>query len=324
MQVPVPSNWLGEGESPNLALLQAEWEENSEPEGRALLFAARDGARLAGRVFEPATPARAVAVLAPATGVPQRYYFGFARWLRERGYAVLCFDYRGMGMSPTPDGGVTMRDWVARDLSAALALARQRAGRGSQSLPLVWFGHSLGGNGLPMVEGLEHLDAAVTLGSQFGYWRLWDGWRAQVTRIFFQHWLPLWVRLSGRLPGWALGGGEALPGAAAMDWARWGLLPGYMRDDPACKADWAPQRFRGSLQVWSIHDDRLYGPRRAVDALADCFREGAARVERFHLFPNEVGLKRVGHFGIFRRSAAQQLWPLLLSRLEARLPALAS
>ena len=37
-------------------------------------------------------------------------------------------------------------------------------------LPLLWVGHSLGGNGLPLVQGLEHINAVITLGSQFGYW----------------------------------------------------------------------------------------------------------------------------------------------------------
>lgn len=313
--------------SPNLPLLQAALpgDEPGAIEGLALGFAAADGALLQGRVFEPQGRAHAVAVLAPATGVPQRYYQAFAQWLAARGYAVLSFDYRGMGASraAAAGGAASMRDWIRLDLSAALAAARERAGRGPQRLPILWVGHSLGGNGLPLLQGLEHLDAAVTVGAQFGYWGLWPaGWRRTVTRVFFAHWVPLWVRLSGRLPGWALGGGETLPAAAAMDWSRWGRSAGYFTDDPVCRDWYRPQDFRGHLQLWSLADDLAFGPAPAVDALARCFGPANAKVERFHLHPHELGLQRLGHFGPFRRAVGARLWPLLLERIETRVPAL--
>ncbi|MBH9554221.1 alpha/beta hydrolase family protein [Inhella gelatinilytica] len=314
------AQWPAQMGSPDLAHLQAGWSE--EFGGRPLVFEAADGAALRGCVFEPRQTARAVAVVAPATGVPQGYYRAFALWLASRGYAVLTFDYRGMGHSRAAPGP-SLRNWVRLDLSAALAAARQRAGQGVNRLPLVWVGHSLGGNGLPLIEGLVHLDAAVTLGSQFGYWGLWpSGWRRQLTRFFFSTWIPAWVRSTGRLPGWALGGGEALPAAAALDWARWGVSPGYFLDDPECQSWYRPEDFRGQLQLWSLSDDLTYGPPEAVNALADCFQRVGAKVERFHLRPEEVGLPSLGHFGPFRRTAAERLWPLLLERLEARVPQL--
>lgn len=320
------ASWSLDFGSPNLGMLHdaLPLPHPAVDPGHALSFLAADGTPLRGRAFEPDRPAHAVAVLAPATGVPQRYYQAFAQWLARRGYAVLSFDYRGMGASQQPGGAAaSMRDWVRHDLSGALQAARQRAGGGPQALPLLWIGHSLGGNGLPLVEGLDRLDAAITVGSQFGYWRLWRaGFHRQITRFFFAHWAPFWVRLTGRLPGWALGGGESLPGAAALDWSRWGLSPNYYLDDPQC-ADWyRPQDFRGHLQLWSIEDDPTFGPAPAVDALAACFNASAGSVERLHLAPRAVGMRRLGHFGPFRRQAQARVWPLLLESIEARVPRL--
>ena len=52
----------------------------------AVQFAATDGHPLHGHWFVPQhRAAHAVAVVAPATGVPQRYYHAFARWLAARG-----------------------------------------------------------------------------------------------------------------------------------------------------------------------------------------------------------------------------------------------
>lgn len=298
---------------------------NANHAQRSVSFAATDGATLHGHWFIPAhgTP-HAVAVLAPATGVPQRYYHPFAQWLAARGYAVLSFDYRGMGRERTRHRNASMRQWLRHDLSGALQCAHAlRQQESNPSLPLLWLGHSLGGNGLPLVQGLEHLDAAVTVGSQFGYWKLWPrGWHRTVTRFFFGTWIPLCVRLTGKLPGWALGGGETLPRQAALDWGRWGMSQRYYLDDPHCAPWYQPQAFRGHLQMWSIEDDKTYAPPDAVNALAQCFADSAGQVERLHLHPQTVGLRQLGHFGPFRRSSAKTLWPLLLQHIEARVPRL--
>lgn len=315
-------------ESPDLAHLHAHLpfqEEASAPvNASAVRFAASDGHALHGHWFVPQQRSpHAVAVVAPATGVPQRYYHAFARWLAARGYAVLCFDYRGMGKGSTAVGRTGMREWVRHDLSGALAFAKGRAAQHTRELPLLWVGHSLGGNGLPLVQGLEHLHAVVTLGSQLGYWKLWPrGWHRQVTRLFFGRWVPLCVRLTGRLPGWALGGGEALPGAAALDWSRWGMSPGYFCDDPACAHWYQPEQFRGYMQMWSIDDDNTFGPSGAVDALAACFAQSSGQVERLHLCPGDVGRKTIGHFGVFQRAAEAKIWPLVLQHIESKVPVL--
>lgn len=318
-------------ESPDQAHLHAHLPFQGDSTGQkagvgmdAVQFPATDGHPLHGHWFVPQRRlAHAVAVMAPATGVPQRYYHAFARWLAARGYAVLCFDYRGMGKYRGHGGRSGMREWVRHDLSGALACAKARAAERVQDLPLLWVGHSLGGNGLPMVQGLEHITAAITLGSQFGYWKLWPrGWHRQVTRTFFGHWVPLCVRLTGKLPGWALGGGEALPAAAAMDWSRWGMSPGYFRDDRACDGWYQPEQFQGHMQLWSIEDDKTFGPVDAVDALAACFDRSAGQVERLHLHPRTVGRKSIGHFGVFQRVAEAKIWPLVLESIESKVPAL--
>src|SRR3954454_19862752 len=57
-----------------------------------------DGVSLAATVWDP--PGRAgshVLVIASATGVLRGYYASFASSLASRGFAVVTFDYRGMG-----------------------------------------------------------------------------------------------------------------------------------------------------------------------------------------------------------------------------------
>ena len=94
---------------------------------RPAAFAADDGVSLVGSWFGPtsALPSSAVVIVCGA-GIPARFYRRLARYLAERGAAVLTFDYRGIGASRT--GSLRkmtsgMDDWAARDIGAAVATA---------------------------------------------------------------------------------------------------------------------------------------------------------------------------------------------------------
>ncbi len=76
------------------------------------------------------------------------------------------------------------------------------------------------------------------------------------------------------------------------------------------------------MQLWSIDDDKTFGPVEAVDALAKCFKTSAGQVERLHLQPHEVGRNAIGHFGVFQRVAEAKIWPLVLNHIEAKVPRL--
>jgi predicted alpha/beta hydrolase len=315
--------------SPDLPQLHAALglEETLDARERLLELRSRDGVRLAARVFEPiGGQARAVALVAPATGVPQRFYRPFARWLSDQGYAVLTLDYRGLAESRCPGGGTdqaSMRDWMLRDLPTALAAAQRRALHGGRRLPLLWVGHSLGGHALALLDGIEALDAALCIGSQLPAAHRWAAghkrWGAQA---FFKFWLPFWVGLTGRLPASALGGGLSLPGPAALDWSRWGQLENYFLSDPALQAQRRTQRFRGVAQFWCVSDDHVFGPEPAVQALVDAFEGSLGRAELHRLAPQDVGQRQLGHFGAFHRLGETLLWPRLLASIEAAVPSL--
>lgn len=287
-------------------------------------LACEDGTRLAARWYEPTRPARAVAVISAATGVPQRYYRHFAAWLAQRGYAVLTYDYRGIAESlsgPITANRSRMSDWALQDMSAALAEAERRRTPGG--LPLLLIGHSFGGNAAGLARGFERADALLTVGSQSGDWRNWPGLQRWVTFAYVHLMLPLISHLWGRAPGWSLGGrGDGLPKQVALEWAGWGRRRGYLFTDPAMAAHLEGyQRFSGIAHLWNISDDLTYGPASAVDALAAEFR--AARVQRHEMSPQDLGLKKLGHFGAFRSTMANIVWPKLLAPIEAATPALA-
>ncbi|MBN3821725.1 alpha/beta hydrolase, partial [Paraburkholderia sp. Se-20369] len=95
---------------------------------RPIQFSAADGYALHGTLWSPAAAPSALVLIHPATAVPERLYAGFARYLTERGFAALTYNYRGIDASRPARLTrlhARMRDWVDLDVEAATAWARQ-------------------------------------------------------------------------------------------------------------------------------------------------------------------------------------------------------
>jgi predicted alpha/beta hydrolase len=285
-----------------------------------------DGRALAATWVEPQGPARAVAVVSSATGVPQGYYRAFAQWLAGRGYAVLTYDYRGIAGSrrgPLRQEPTTMRDWAVLDMPAALAAAEQRrlATASHPRLPLLLVGHSFGGNSIGFAQGVERADALLAVASQLGQASVFPGVHRLKAEFFFRAWLPGVVPLFGHLPAWALGpGAQALPAQVALQWAAWGRRKGWAFSDPQMQPHSSMAAIAAPVHLWNISDDMTYAPPGAVDALAAQFKHAA--VQRHTASPADVGVGKLGHFGAFRREPGVRLWQRLLAPIEAASPAL--
>jgi predicted alpha/beta hydrolase len=234
----------------------------------------------------------------PATGVPQSYYAKYAAYLAERGFAVLTFDYRGIGRSRNGslrESNARMRDWALLDAAAAWRFLGER--------PKLVVGHSFGGQALGLLPEPHRLVAALLVGSQSGYWRNWPAlgrlWMWPATHIA----LPAVAKLLGYFPGSRLGFGEDLPRGVAVEWARWCRHPRYLVG--ALGVDDAYAQVRARMRAYAISDDP-FAPLPAVDALAALYPK--ARWQTRRLAPQDVGVPAIGHFGFFRERFRASLW----------------
>lgn len=274
------------------------------PAVQSLDLLSRDGHPLAADFFAPDGAPRAAVLIAGAMGVPRRFYAAFASDLADHGLAALTLDYRGFGGSaPKRLRGyrASISDWIDHDLPAALDALAERA----PGAPLLWLGHSVGGQLFGFMD-TSRLRGALLVASQSGHWALWDKpeWRRRMWTLGHVL-LPGCALALGRFPGRMLGGDD-LPAGVARQWAAWIRDPEYL-GHLARRRDWADfARYQGPLRLVSIADDD-YAPPRAGAALLAYFRQ--ARGERVTVTPAEVGAERIGHFDGFRSRHRERLWP---------------
>ena len=274
---------------------------------------ASDGYRLGATLFRPAASnGRAVLVMA-ATGVPQEYYGKFAAFLAERGFTVLTFDYRGIGRSrhaPLRSIKAGMRDWALLDAAAAFHFLDENFPKDK----LLAVGHSFGGQAFGLLPRPERIAAALTVGSQSGYWRHWPplgrAWMWPATHIA----LPLVPRLLGHFPGSRLGFGEDLPKEVTIEWARWCRHPRYLVGALGVEREYA----RFTAPIRAVRDQRR--PLRAAaggrSSCVLCTRMREPKCESMH--PRDIGADRIGHFGFFRERFRDSLWREARDWLEAQ------
>lgn len=278
--------------------------------GRTVHFQATDGFELAGRCFGDAATARAGLLIAPAMGVSQSYYADFAQWMAAQGWLVMSFDYRGMGASrpaamrhSLKGLEADIRTWAERDAAAALD---QLASKLGDARPIHWLGHSLGGQILGLLPNRQRVARAVTVGSGSGYWRE----NAAVLRRYVW-WLwyvvvPLSLPLFGYFPGRRLRKVGDLPRGVMAQWRRWCLHPGYMMGEggEALKAQYAA--LRTPMLSLSFTDDEFMS-RRNTESLHGFY--AGAQPELRRIAPQDIGERRIGHFGFFRSRFQASLWP---------------
>ena len=284
---------------------------------RSLEVVAADGYRLSARLFGPddVGGARALLVVGPATGAPQRYYGRFARWCAERGMAVLTFDYRGIADSrPASLRGflASFTAWAELDLAAVLELALGMHPR------VVMIGHSFGGQAWGMVPQVHRTAGLVAFGTGAG-WMGYMHWseRPRLHLLWTVLGPPL-VYLLGYLPSPWLGLGESLPAGVYRDWRRWCGLPRYFFDDPESgMADRFATIRKPVIAVTS--EDDPWAPPASVRA----FMSGltAAPVRYGTVVPRELGLASIGHVAYFGEEVGRVLWPLVLGWVEEILAA---
>ena len=289
-------------------------------EGRQLRLRAADGYEI-GAVFYAALRPRAprrVAVLHGGAGIPALRYRRFATFLAEWGIPVLTYDYRGIGLSrPQALRGfqATIEDWAEYDAAAAIAWLRQRFPRDE----ILGISHSIGCLPLGGAPNAAEQARIVMVGAHTGYYGDYRPLYRLPMAFAWHGLMPAVTRFVGYFPADRLGLGEDLPAGMALEWAE--------RRRPDLRPNGAEPAGERRLRLLG-YCAALQCPAMAISVSDDAFAtvEGTRRLLSYFpnlaspqllLFtPTDAQVRRIGHFGFFRRAVGLTLWPRLLAQLD--------
>ncbi|MBX5157740.1 alpha/beta hydrolase [Rhizobium sp. NZLR8] len=205
------------------------------------------GASLAYHHVEAAGPARGILLISHGLAEHSKRYRAFAEAMAARGYHVYAHDHRGHGETTAPDapiGRFARRDGVDRVIGDVIAM-RAHAALRHPGLPVILFGHSMG--------GLIALNAAVTAPVDFDAVAVWNSnfavglaGRAAQAILLAERMLKGSDVPSGLLPKLTFGAwGKSIPGhRTEFDWLS--RLPDEVDKyiaDPLCGFD-------ASVSLW--------------------------------------------------------------------------
>ena len=271
---------------------------------------ASDGARISARFYWPDSQVqspRALVVIGGAMGVRQDYYRAFAQWLAEQGFLAASFDYRGMGDSRPRELRKSLRgfkadlfDW-ARDYDTVIDALTEAA----PGVPLYVIGHSLGAQLPGMLRNRDRIQGMVSIAAGSGYWR--DN-APRTRRMILYFWyvlVPLVTKLCGYFPGRRLRKVGDLPEGVIMQWRRWCLNPRYHVGAEGATVRESFEQARFPVIALLMTDDELM-TERGTRVLVDCYANAPRRIER--IAPQDLAVRRIGHFGFFREQFEGTLW----------------
>ncbi|WP_420575525.1 alpha/beta fold hydrolase [Ekhidna sp.] len=235
-------------------------------------------------------------IVSSALGTSRRFYDAFAKFLLQKGFQVLTFDYRGVGDSKSrkDDPDVKVSKWGSEDLTAVINWVKTY--EPDQWIALV--GHSIAGQIFPLAKNKKEVQAAYFVASQTASAYYWDSAHRWKVEVFWNLLFPATTNLTGKLPSWAYGGKYDIPKFAAMEWAEWGKhVNGVLQN-----SENRIRAFRDTqipLRFISMDDDKILAPKRAVERLMEQY--GGSRKEHHHWYASDFNKRKIGHFGFFQK-----------------------
>ncbi len=249
-------------------------------------------------------------------GVAARCYRHFARFLAASGIPVLTYDFRGIGLSKPITlrrFPATIEDWAEFDCAAAIDWLRSRC----KPAQLIGVGHSVGSMLFGGAPNSEKLAKLVMIGAHTGFYGDYRRAYRLPMAVLWHGVMPALTNVFGFFPGQLLRLGDDIPKGVAMQWAR-RRTPIFRSSVAASQFDRMQRFFERCSQtqldtlMLTFTDDGF-----ATKAGAARVREYFPKlnVEHWLISPSQMGLKRIGHFGFFRREAQSSLWPPILKYL---------
>lgn len=266
---------------------------------------------LSVHIFEPENSNQKILLINSATGVKQQIYFSFAQYFAEKGFTVMTYDYRGIGLSkPEKMRGfeASMRTWGTTDYKAVTHYIKINFPNHQKFC----LGHSVGALLLGMNQDSEMFEEFIFVGTQnafVGNLKFKTKIEAYMGFGIIQ---PLTTTLLGYFPANWFGLGESLPSGSAFDW-RTLILNKKSTNKLLENIDDFSRNLTQNVLVLRAEDD-IWLTEKGVKSLLENTYPNLKPTYRL-VKTSESEKRIIGHINFFR-SYNKKLWNIILERLE--------
>ncbi len=272
---------------------------------KAFHISTKKGHNIAATLFSGKTKNPHLIIVSSAAGVLQKYYKHFALYASDnKDFDVVIFDYTGIGKSiqdTISDSKSSMSEWGSNDLAAVIGWADKKYDK------ICLLGHSVAGQIFPKAGNHNRIFAAYFVAAQTSYHGHWKGLNRIKVWLLWYLVLPFTVFTFDFLPGWVFGSKVAFPAEAAWEWRKWAINSGgVLQGDRRVEEQFSSVKI--PLHFVTIGDDQLMAPSAATQALMRYYKNAKTTFQ--YIEPSNLSLKRIGHFGFFRKEMAKNLWPM--------------
>jgi len=245
-------------------------------------------------------------IIAPATGITQRFYKDLALFLCSEGYKVITFDFRDLGESKIgrmKDSKASFSIWALKDFKAVFDsyLKEQRT---------AVIGHSFGALAFTIQENANEALGLYAFGSGTGHvshMSFLEGVKA----LFLWHiLLPIALYINGFLPGKISGLGSHIPKHVCLEWRKWCSMKRFWLDDPHFKYKTRTASLCVPIKVTASSDDP-WTPVESAKSYYGNFNKNQTTFNNVQVSDN----KQVKHIGYFLKENQDLFWTDILSWL---------
>jgi predicted alpha/beta hydrolase len=273
---------------------------------------ASDGLQLAAIYLSSEVKPKACVLVCPGLGIPKEFYLKFCNYLASNEYAVLTFDYRGIGRHHDDLGEDTtnLRNWGIHDLPGAIRWLHGE----HENLDVYLIGHSIAGQVSGLMQNHALIKKFIFVSSTGGHFSLF-GFPTNLF-AFFMFWihLPITTYLLGYLPPSLTYRGVRIAGGVSREWATWSRQRDYIAAffGKTIQKNYYEEITQTIDWIW-MSEDRI-APDKAVKFMMNFYKN--ANIVPHKIDTKSLDLKNIGHAGLFTSRGNSKLWDYTIKLLE--------
>lgn len=275
----------------------------------------KDGIKLKGVLLIPEEP-KAVIQFNCGTGTKKEIYLSFLMYLAESGYLCCLWDYRGSGNSSSENlenCDFTFSDYGTKDMPAI----KKYLSEAFPNLPFLIIAHSAGGQQIGFMENLDNIKGVINFAVSSGYYSNMPFSYRMKAYFYFYVFAPISVWLTGFVKAKQFGIMENLPKNVVYEWRAWLEKEAYFFDDKfygKTVPEGHFKDFKFPIHTYWTVDDTISNEKNTQAYWKHV--KSSKPISFTKLEPKDFCLKKIDHFGFFKKNMKDKLWQDIIVRLN--------